>query len=280
MNRLSFFLKTSLVSFLLTFLYIYSSLSAEDVQPRQEWKMDESYTGSLRSEYDQLRWKVPGLMRQTELNLSVRTGLNFQEGWQYQLTIRFVDDIPPGLENALAWVQLGGDDKGHFAQFLNVNLAAYSREKFNFEKVFAHELTHAMVNDSLGGPAALVLPIWFHEGIAVFAANQGDQMVEVYANQFYPNAAQQILNGLDGPHGALDYAEDYLAFKYVWERKGMNAFHNFIKEVTKRKGDIPGALQYTCNVSYENFQNEVRSYGAEVIKSLGVPRRGDATRPY
>lgn len=60
----------------------------------------------------------------------------------------------------------------------------------------------------------------------------------------------------------------------------MTAFHNFIQEVMKRKGDIPGALQYTCNVSWDDFQKEFHDYGVEVIKDLGVPHRGEPGQPY
>lgn len=215
---------TLLISFFLTFLYIYISPAHSDdasATPgaRVEWKFDDNYQGSHRSDFDQLRWKIPNLMRQTEVNLAVRTGLNFQDGWQYPITIHVVDGAPPGIESALAWVSISSNGDG-FAQSFNVNLEAYVQTQFDFEKVFAHELTHAMVNDEIGGEAAVALPTWFQEGLAVFGADQGDQMVKVYANHYFPSAASVLLNGLDGPHTALDYAEDYLAFKYLWDKKG------------------------------------------------------------
>src|SRR5689334_3762645 len=97
-KRPLFALKTLLFSFLLTSLYIYRPALGGDTPARQEWKLDDTYNGVHRTEYDQLRWKIPSLMRQTEINLAVRTGLNFQDGWRYPLLIRFVDGAQPGIE--------------------------------------------------------------------------------------------------------------------------------------------------------------------------------------
>src|SRR5689334_4921298 len=193
--------------------------------------MDEFYNGSHQESFQKLRYSLPNLVRQTMINMAVRLGLDFQDGWRYPLAIGFEDGSPMGVENVLAYTQLLSTDDGRFMQRLNINLEAYDKEQFDLEKVFAHELVHAMVNDEIGGEAAKDLPIWFHEGLAVFGADQGETMVKTYAHQYFGMGPDYIINGLEGPHGALDYAEDYLAFKYLNEKVGSNALHNFVREV-------------------------------------------------
>jgi hypothetical protein len=257
-------------------------LSAEETEaapPRVQWAMDESYDGSEQTLFEQLRVKVPVLMRQTMIDIAVRLGLDFEEGWAYPLTVRFVDDSPSTVENALAYTQLFSDG-GRFGQYLNINLSSYHRENYNFEKVFAHELVHAMVNDAIGAQAALVLPIWLHEGLAVYGANQGEQMVRSYVYQYFDNAEHRLVKGLESPHGALNYAEDYLAIKYIHDKHGVNSLHNFVHEVILRKGDVPGALQYTCFENWPDFQKNVDGFAKEEIATLLHNKHGSAGQPY
>ncbi len=260
-------------------LFLISKVSAEEGK-RVQWVLDESYAGSHQTSFQKLRYQIPNLMRQTCINIAVRTGMDFQDGWRYPLEVGFVDGSPMGMENVLAYVQLGRMSDGTFAQQLNINLDAYEREAFNLEKVFAHELVHAMLNDAIGGQAATTLPVWFHEGLAVFGADQGDGMVKAYANRFFGMGENAIINGLEGPHGALDYAEDYLAMKYINEKIGSNAFHNFIKEVIRTNGNIPQSLQYTCFISWPDFQEKLKEYSRQYLKDLGPSRRGGNSNPY
>lgn len=246
---------------------------------RHQWTTDETYLGAHTDSYRRLLYDVPILMRQTLIDIAVKTGLNFQDGWANPMTVGFTDTVPWGAESVLAYVQLFRTSTG-IEQELRVNLGAYEKEKFDFEKVFAHELTHAMLNDELGGTAATVIPVWFHEGLAVYAADQGEKMLKsyVYSNSGY--AAERLLNGLDGPHGALDYAEDYLAFRYIESRYGSNGVHAFVKDVIQRKGDIVSALDYTLHENWDDFQLHVREYGKEQIKAIGPARRGQYEKPY
>jgi hypothetical protein len=218
-------------------------------------------------------------MRQTQIDVSIRLGMRFQEGWRYPLIIGFVDRSPHGVENALAYVQLMTDGQ-KFLQQLNVNLAAYERDNFNFKKVFAHELVHAMINDAMGGNASSVLPLWFHEGLAVFGADQGEQMIKSYVYQTSGFSESQLLNGIETHRTGYDYAEDYWAIKYIYEKIGPNHLHNFVREVIKRRGDIPGALQYTCFISWDQYQKKVTEFAKDEIERIGPRRKGKYKNPY
>ena len=247
---------------------------AAPAQDRVPYVIDETYDGSHRATFDRLRWQVPNLLRQTLIDLSVRLGLNFQDDWSVPLIIRFADGAPRGAESALAYVRMMPEAGGAYRQVLGINLAAYERESFDFEKVLAHELVHAMLNDALGTDAREI-PVWLHEGLAVYGADQGDQMVASYVHRFKKAGVNvNFLNGLDGPHGALDYMEDYLAIQYLRERHGINSLHNFMREVVRRKGDVPGAIEAACFEDFETFQRNAREFAAERIFSEGRTHRG------
>lgn len=263
--------------FFATLIFIFpAALHAEN---RTTWEMDESYEGQYPDSYRSLLNEIPILMRQTLIDIAGKIGLNYQDGWANPLTVGFTDTVGWGAENILAYVQLFKTDVG-IAQELRVNLGAYEHQKFDFEKVFAHELTHAMLNDALGGSAASVIPPWFHEGLAVYAADQGEKMLKSYVYSNSGFAAERLLNGLDSPHGALDYAEDYLAFRYIESRYGSLGIHSFVREVINRQGNIPAALDYTLHETWSEFQQHVKEFGAQEIKDIGPAKRGQHEKPY
>jgi hypothetical protein len=266
-------------TFLALLLFSSISLHAEN-SVLLPWTMDENYTGRNQDGFNKLKYEVPILLRQTMIDMAVRLGLNFQDGWHYPLTIRFVDGMAYGSENILASVELASDEINGAQQFLNINLTAYAKENFNFKSVFAHELVHAMLTDEIGPDASYSLPVWFHEGIAVYGADQGDNMIRAYlAQNPYANETF-LLNGLDGPHNALDYAEDYLVFKYIHDTHGVNSLHNFVREVIASKGDIPGSAEKTCFEDWATFQANFKKFSEETLKAIARDNRGPAGKPY
>jgi len=40
-----------------------------------------------------------------------------------------------------------------------------------------------MVNDSMGIEGGTKLPVWFHEGLAVYGSDQGEQMTRAYVRR-------------------------------------------------------------------------------------------------
>ncbi len=272
------------VSFPALFFFLFlltpaEILLADEPAPRASWVLDESYQGPHRDSFQRLRFEVPILMRQTLINLSGRLGMNFQEGWLYPVTVGFVDTTPFGRENTLAYVSLLSDGERIF-QHLHINLTAYEREAFNFDKVFAHELVHAMLNDAIGAEAAVVLPVWFHEGLAIYGAEQGEQMLNAYLKTHADLSVEEFINGLEGPHGPLDYVEDYLAFKYIYKEHGINALHYFVRDVIRRKGDIAGAIDVTCGESWEGFKKNAAAFSEEEIEQQRRRMRGGTEKPY
>jgi hypothetical protein len=270
----------SLTLFLFIVFFIPCLYSAEE--SRIPWVIDDSYRGPYAKSFQQLRYEIPNILRQTVLNLSGRIGLRYQEGWRYPLVVGFVDASPFGMENILAYVQIFSTESGSIKQELKINLKAYEQDEFNLGKVLAHELVHAMMNDSLGAEASIKLPLWFHEGLAVWGAEQGEPMLKSYVYQYGSSVDSVILNGLEEHSNALDYAEDYLAFKYIYKKHGINSLHNFVAEVVKRQGGIPAALEYTCFETWEEFKQHVDEFSRKEIQEIGMykGRPAEMPKPY
>src|SRR5437016_9158179 len=126
----------------------------------------QDYTGRHQdiyvTQYDRMRL----LVRQAQVEVSARLGLiQYREGFQYPLWIRFVDGSPPGAESMLAYVQLM-ENNGTFAQNLVVNLDATAATREDLDRIFYHEMTHAVLNDAVGGEASVKIPHWVQEGLA------------------------------------------------------------------------------------------------------------------
>ncbi|OVE77814.1 hypothetical protein BVX98_01960 [bacterium F11] len=238
------------------------------------------YSGPHQDDFNELQWEIPNLVRQTTIDMSIKIGLPYNEGWQYPMTVKYTDKAGAGAESLLAYVILYQTNKGDFFQELHINLAAYAKQKFDYEKTLSHELIHAMMNDAVGGEAARLLPVWLHEGLAVYGSGEGEGMLRSYVHRFYGFAEQKLLNGLTGPHGALDYVEDYLAVKYIVEAHGPNALPFFIRQLIEKDGKVEAAYEYSTGESWDDFITQSRKYAEDTIKEIKPPRRGRGEDPY
>lgn len=255
-----------------------SGAPAAEPGERHAWKLDDRYAGAHLGDFNRLRYEVPNLIRQSLIDIAVATGLDFLEGWNHPILIRFTDSAPPEAENALAYVELFSDGT-NVRQRLNINLAAYSGESFNFDKVFRHELFHAMINDALG-TNAVNLPVWLHEGMAVYAAGQGEQMVNHYLSLIEAGGEEQLLNGLEGAHGGSDYVEDYLTVKYVLDRHGINSIKALSRELVARGGDARAAIEASCFEDWATFRKNARDHALSELVRIKRTLRGEQAGPF
>src|ERR1051326_462875 len=94
-------------------LMAYLSPSAGFADARYTTMLQNGYDGHYpdlyRSEFDRLRL----LVNQSQLEVSSQLGLlNYREGFRVPLVVSFADELPPGTENDLAYVQAyGAPDK-------------------------------------------------------------------------------------------------------------------------------------------------------------------------
>jgi len=257
------------------FLFYSQAVSQETRTP---WKLDDSYNGPHPETFQKLRFYIPGLVNTVQLEIASKMGLDYQEGFRYPFTIGFVEEPPQKGEYALAYVRLFDDGSG-FRQRLNINLDAYDRAPFDFDKVFFHEMSHVVLSDALGSDAFAKLPAWLIEGTALWVANQGEQLTRAEAHR-YPGAAESILlSDLEAPRQAKLYPQYYLAIEYIVETKGIGALQNLIRDLVKGQ-PYREALAYDLGESWEAFQKNVRDFSARTIQSLGTGSPFEKERAY
>src|SRR5882724_7851594 len=159
---------------------------------RYQAALVKDYTGRHQDEYIAQYDRVRLLARQAQVEVSARLGLiQYREGFEYPLFIRFVDGAPPGAESALAYVQLM-QNNGAFAQQLVINLDATAASPMDFDKIFYHEMTHVVMNDAVGGEASEKIPHWVQEGLAQYVSEEGPDRVKEAAQQFKRSQVQAL----------------------------------------------------------------------------------------
>jgi len=245
---------------------------------RQAWKLDESYDGPHQEAFQKLRFYIPGLVSTAQLEMASQMGLDYRDGFHYPLTIGFVEEPAMGSEYELAYVRLSADDSG-ISQRLNINLDAYSRLDFNFDKVFYHEMSHIVLSDAVGAEAFTKLPVWLVEGLAVWVADQGEQLTRAEAHR-YPGYADRILIlDLNSPRQGNAYPQYFMAIQYIVESKGVTALQNFVHDLVQTR-PLKEAMMYNLGEDWPTFQKKVREFSIRYIKNMGTGDLFQKENPY
>ena len=227
-----------------------------------------SYDGRHPDLYAQEQDRVRLLVRQSQLEISSQLGLlQYQEGFSCPLTVRFDDRPMTGLEHALAYVQILHSARG-FAQELVVNLdvmAGYGRD---FDPIFYHEMTHAVLNDAVVSQTQRLLPSWVQEGLATFISGEGPERVRALAQRYRKSQVHAAVRDLEVP--VLDYARDYLAFKYLYTKHSVNSLQAFVRDLTEGKSP-PQAIEESTGIPWDAFRQNLKEYTLEAYQEQARP---------
>jgi len=238
---------------------------------RQEAVLDRNYKGSYPDLFTGQFDRVRLLVHQAQLEASMRLGFfQYQQGFQYPLIVRFDDSAPIGIEHALAYVRMGQNSTGQFMQEMVVNLAEMSRNSNDFDQVFTHEMTHAVLNDACGGRTSEHLPHWVQEGLAQYVSGEGDARVAEAAKHVHKSQAARLLYPLDAPYSAMGYPQYYLAIQYMFDKHSSNSISAFARDLIAGQS-VPDAIQDAVDMPYDRFQQEVRDYSLKRFTDLAVP---------
>ncbi len=103
-----------------------------------------------------------------------------------------------------------------------------------------HEMTHAVMRARMGDAYAKVDP-WFREGVAVWVAEQGEDRLKLdlaralHAGRGTLPRPEALLDGLLGELGEAqtggEYSEDYLAIRWLEEKRGPQAVGEAVRKV-------------------------------------------------
>jgi hypothetical protein len=263
--------------YLVAILILLNATARADTTARQPATLTQDYTGMYSSEYNAQFDRVRILVRQAQVEVSSRLGLiQYQEGFQYPMTIRFQDSIPPGLESALAYVSLGQSTTS-FQQEMVINLPVMVAHPTDFDTVFYHEMTHAVMNDAVGGEASLKIPHWLQEGLAIYVSGEGDQRVRLAAEKIHKAEAPNLVFDLNEEVKGAAYPQYYLAVKYILDRFSINAVQGIVRELIEGKS-LDAAFLDCTGLPLEAYKKEVKVYSLKIFrdiaKSDAVPFQG------
>jgi hypothetical protein len=233
--------------------------------------MDTNYHGTHPDLFAQQNDRVRLLVRQAQVEISSQLGLiQYQDGFYWPFSVRFDDTPARGVEHAIAYVMLVPSEHGGVAQQLVVNLDVWPSEGMDFDKVFYHEMTHAVLNDAIVTRTQKLLPSWVQEGLAVYIAGDGEWWVSRTAKMVHVSQIGYLIHDLRMERRSPDYAEDYLAFQLMKEKYSINALQAFVRELTEGK-DPETAVEDSTGVSWDKFTKDLAEYQRRVYTPLALP---------
>jgi hypothetical protein len=266
MNRILIILLLALAAF----------VRAQEPAPRFFAVLQTTYDGNHPDLYAQEQDRVRILIRQAQLEISSQLGLlEYRENFRRPLTVRFDDAPVRGLEHALAYVTPRLSDGG-FSQELVVNLDVMANSRLDFDRIFYHEMTHAVLNDAVVSLYDRPLPSWVQEGLAVYISGEGPERVHALSQQYKKSQVKTAVRDLEYP--VLDYARNYLAFKYMVDKQSINTLQTFVRDLTQGK-QVQEAAEDSTGLSWDAFRQNVKDYTLEIYQSQARPDLGIDLRP-
>lgn len=236
---------------------------------------EQRFTTSFQTDYNgkhpdlfaQQQERVRLLVNQAQMDVTSRLGLfQYREGFRCPLIVRFDDAPMPGVEHALAYVAfLGGNQCG---QMMVINLDVMAQYPGNFDPIFYHEMTHAVLNDAIVFETKRPLPAWVQEGLATYIGGEGEERVRTLAQQVRKYQAKMLLSDLQDDR--VDYPGNYLAFKYLFDKHSINAIQGFIHYLMEGKTPMQSIFEAT-GLKEEEFRNKVRDYSLAIYREQARP---------
>lgn len=247
-----------------------STMLWAEPSPRFSAAFQTSYDGAYQDLYRDQVERVRLLIRQAQLEVSARLGLlQYREGFRYPLTVRFADSAPAGVENALAYVQMVQTSTG-YGQEMVVNLSEFASHATDFDTVFYHEMTHAVLDDALELKDLANVPHWVQEGLAVYVAGNGDTIVAEAAHHVRRSHAKDLIQDIDQIQSYQIYPQGYLAFKYLNDKYSVNAMEAFVRDLIQGKS-ARDAIEDSTGVSYDTFKQQLQEYSLDIYKENALP---------
>jgi hypothetical protein len=251
-------------------IFLIQAPARAEEPARQAAVIDQDYQGKHPGEYAAQFDRVRLLVHQAQLEASSRLGLlQYREGFQFPITILFEDDAPLGLESSLAFVRFS-KSAGHFEQQLVVNISELIAHPMDFDTVFYHEMTHAVLNDAAGGEATLKIPRWLQEGLAQYVSGEGDNRVELAAVSLHKSQAERLVFPLEGPTYGNAYPQYYLAIKYLVEKHSVNAVQGLVREIIEGKS-TQDAIRDLTGLTWEQYTRNVAHYSLSTFRDIALP---------
>ena len=135
-----------------------------------------------------------------------------------------------------------------------------------------HELVHCLQKERWGARGEVRTPLWIKEGMAVYLSGQLEARerslaAHVGRERVPTDAVARLVNGLEGRHTLLDYAEDGAVFAGVAQRHGREKAQQFIDRLLD--GMTPNeAAARVLGERWAAFEASSRRYARERLGPL------------
>jgi hypothetical protein len=263
--------------------------------PRPPAVISMDYAGNRRLDFPPLADRVRLRVTEAPTRIATRIGLvQYQAGFQYPLTVRFVDKIrladdefePRDLGNAPALLRFLPDKEGAYRQDLYLNPNVYFERPEIFDRILDRQLTFVVINEAMG-PESLNLPSWIRQGLATYVVGNGDELVGRAVQQELEQARadygktlpqgtrikpRRFLQDLEGEFTSQSQSQYFLAIRYIELQNGTSGLQNFVRYLVEGKS-VNDALTYSISMDLDTFKQNVRTYSLQVFDQLakGAP---------
>lgn len=146
---------------------------------------------------------------------------------------------------------------GAFDGRVRVPVQGALQNRAEFERVLAHEFTHALIQSL----ASRGVPVWLHEGLAdcfdgTDLTRKDDQVRK--AQTLLPlRRLEESFAGLSASDASLAYAESAVAVRALLDQAGASAVVNLLGDLG-RGTPFPDAFQRNILMSYAEFQKKLQ----------------------
>jgi len=170
--------------------------------------------------------------------------------------------------------------EGKTVQRITLHPELYFGHLADLRRTLVHEMVHALLRAALGRRHR-DLPSWAREGLAVWAAGQGEEKLAVNLSAVWheEDPVGRLLNGLEGPHTMRDYAEDYLAFEFMEAEGGPQWVRRVVRELIEG-ATIKMAIQSVTGWEWTEFAQRARAYAIKRVKGVAANGRAEYRRAH
>lgn len=173
---------------------------------------------------------------------------------------------------------------GKVVQVLTIHTEYLLLGMYDLERTLTHEALHCWQRERLDEDY-YEIPSWVREGLAVWTAGQGPERLGLIFNAEAVSPTgdpgAKLVNGLEGAHGLADYAEDYLAFAFLEETRGLAEVQKLARRLFE-SSDYRAAFAAAAGTGFEPFLENARAWTRRRIDAglAGRDRYLEARRLY
>ncbi len=235
--------------------------------------VDESYQGMYKGtpQFDKILLEIPLVYEEAQHKIQNALGLPPQP--KMRIVVILADRLTHNGYRLRGKRRTVIGDGGRLVHYIYLDLEFLVTGRATLLEEMTHEMTHASMAEIMGLGRYEALPMWFKEGTAVMAADQGLARMKALLARGV-NLAEIGTNdeGDDGNPISLEkYVEHFLTLDYLREMYERQAFLNFIGRVMEC-ADIDRSLaQSFKGLGASTLRQQARQRMARVLLDIAQP---------